>query len=111
MSSTTTFCLEVELGGLDDQMTWMSVKLAAGPRAATMAMWQEEEVTKYSIEGHGELEGAEEEELVAFFDAWYEGIDEGLEQQQFGELMDQILQLLGHFQADGPVPQAEGESE
>ena len=119
MSSTTTFCQSVELGGLEYLVTLrqvggerVSVELAAGPRAVTMAMWQEE--------------GVEEEALVAFIDAWRHGTSARLAQlvvarglvdpgsglqpeavvpavldileEQIAALGDHFLQLLSHFE-------------
>ena len=126
--TTTTFCQTVELGGLEYRVTArqvdgarVSLELAAGPRAVTMARWEEEGVARYSREGAGELEGVEEEEVLAFLHAWCHGATAGLGQllvarglvqprdaldpealvpqvlEQAAAVGDQFIQLLHHF--------------
>ena len=128
MTSTTTFCQTVELGGLEYRVTArqvdgvrVSLMLAAGPRAVTMARWEEEGVARYSREGAGELEGVEEEEVLAFLHAWCHGATAGLGQllvarglvqprdaldpealvpqvlERAAAVGDQLNQLLHHF--------------
>ena len=87
MTTITTFCQTVELGGLEYRVTArqvdgakISLELAAGPRAVTMVRWEEEGVARYSREGAGELEGVEEEEVLAFLHAWCHGATAGLGQ-------------------------------